>query len=66
MCTIWWIALLHSSFKCWFEHVESKCGLVSMALLGHNAQFGFGYRVGQKIFEGSYPCVGHIGALEFV
>ena len=35
---IWWTALLwrviHNPFKCWFEHVESKCGHVYMALLG--------------------------------
>ena len=33
-----------------FEHVESKCGHVSMVILGHSEQFGFGCRLGQKIF----------------
>ena len=35
---------------CGFEHVESRCGHVSMVLLGHSVQFGFGYKLGQKIF----------------
>ena len=51
VCTIWWTPLLwraiRNPFKCWFEHVESKCGHVSMALLGHSVQFGFGYKLGQ-------------------
>jgi hypothetical protein len=59
VCTIWWTPLLwramRSPCKCWFEHVESKCGHVSMALLGHSVQFGFGYRVGQKIFLRWFP-----------
>ena len=39
------------SFFMWgFEHIENKCSQVSMALLEHNVQFGFGSRVGQKIF----------------
>lgn len=33
-----------------FELVESKCGHVSMALLGYRAHFGFGCKVGQNIF----------------
>ena len=59
MCTIWWTALLWCAMcnpcKCWFEHVESKCGHVSMALLGHSVQFGFGYRVGQNTFLLWFP-----------
>ena len=35
---------------CGFEHVESKCGHVSIVLLGHSVQFGFGYKLGLKIF----------------
>ena len=33
-----------------FGHVESKCGHVSMELLGHSAHFGFGCKLGEKIF----------------
>ena len=29
-------------FKCWFEHIESKCGHVFMALLGDSVQFSPG------------------------
>ena len=51
---IWWTALLwhaiRNSFKCYFEHVESKCGHVSMALLGNSVHFGFRYKFGEKIF----------------
>ena len=38
-----------------FEHVESKCGHVSMVLLGHNVQFGFGCILGQKMFLRWFP-----------
>ena len=34
---------------CGFEHVDSRCGHVSMVLLGHDAQFRFGYRSCQNI-----------------
>ena len=44
-----WCAI-RSAFKLGFEHVESKCGHVSMVLLGHSLQFGFGYKLGHKIF----------------
>ena len=45
-----------------FEHVESKCGQVSMALLEHNVQFGFGCKVGQKII---FVVIAHVlGVLE--
>ena len=70
MCTIWWTTLLwcaiRNPFKCWFVHVERKCGHASMALLGHSVQFGFGYKLGQKIFCDGYMYIGHIKILEFV
>ena len=47
-CLIW--RAICSPFMCGFEHVESRCGHVSMVLLGHSVQFGFGYKLGQKIF----------------
>ena len=47
---IWSIALLwraiRNPFMWGFEHVESRCGHVFMALLGHSVQFGFGCRLG--------------------
>jgi hypothetical protein len=46
VCAIWWSVLIcraiRNPFKCWFEHVESKCGHVFMALLGDNVQFSLG------------------------
>ena len=44
-----WQAILNP-LMCGFEHVESKYGHVSMVLLGHIVKFGFGYRLGHKIF----------------
>ena len=59
MCTIWCIALLchalRNPFKCWFEHVDSRCGHVSRALLGHSVQFGVGYILGQNICLWWFP-----------
>ena len=50
---IWWTTILwhaiRSPFVSGFGHVESRCGHVSMVLLGHSVHFGFGYRLGQKI-----------------
>jgi hypothetical protein len=52
VCAICCTALLwraiHSPFMWGFEHVESKCGHVSMALLGHSVQFEFGCKLGHK------------------
>jgi hypothetical protein len=51
---IWWTDLLwhaiHKSFVWGFEHVESRCGHVSMVLSGHSVQVEFGYKSGQNIF----------------
>lgn len=51
MCAIWCIALfwwLCESFHVSaFEHMASRCSQVSMALLGHKMQFGFGCVIGQ-------------------
>jgi hypothetical protein len=38
-----------------FKHVESKCGHVSLALLGHSVQFGFRCKLGQSIFLQWFP-----------
>lgn len=35
---------------CLFGDVESRCGHVLIALLGHMVQFGFGFVVGQTRF----------------
>ena len=52
VCAIWWIVLLwcvvRKPFMWGFEHVESKCGHVSMVLSGHRVKFGLGYKLGQK------------------
>ena len=49
-----------------FRHVESKCGHVFMASLGHTVHFGFGCKLGHKIILRWLPIYGHIGILEFV
>jgi hypothetical protein len=62
-CTILWIALLWcvicSPFMCGFEHVDSRCGHVSMVLLGHSVQFGFGYKLSHNTCLRWFPmyCV---------
>ena len=40
---------MRSPFICGFEHVDSKCGHVSMVLLGHSVQLGFEYKLGQTM-----------------
>ena len=38
-------------FMCRFSHVDRRCGHVSLSLLGHKVQLGFGIYVrGQNIF----------------
>jgi hypothetical protein len=46
---------IRSPLMCGFEHVESKCGHVSMVFLGHIVQFRFGYNLSQKIFFWWFP-----------
>ena len=46
-----------------FDLVESRCGHVSMVLLGHSVHFGFGNKLGQKII---FTVVTHVlGIAEF-
>lgn len=49
VCAIRCIAFLwraiRSPFMWGCEHLESKCGHVSMTLLGHSVKFGFGCMV---------------------
>ena len=40
-------------FMCWFSHVHRRWGHVSLALLGHRVQLGFGWVRGRKSYLGS-------------
>ena len=46
---------MHWPFMCWHGHVESRCGHVSIVLLGHSVQFGFGCVIYQNMFLGCFP-----------
>lgn len=46
---------MHRPFMCWLEHMESRCGHVSIVFLGHSMQFGFGCVVDQNMFLGCFP-----------
>ena len=42
---LWWVMrcyVIRSPFMCWSEHVNNKCGHVSISLFGLSVQFGFG------------------------
>ena len=49
-CTVLLCCAIRNPFKCWFEHVESRCAHVFKVLLGHSVHFGFGYILGQNIW----------------
>jgi hypothetical protein len=61
---------------CGFEHVDSRCGHVSMVLLGHSVQFGFGYKLSHNtclrwfpmycVYRNFRVCViGHLWSRDF-
>lgn len=54
MITIWWSALfcmaIGSPLMYWTEHFDNKDGHVSVSLLEHYMNVGFGWDVGHNIF----------------
>ena len=58
---------MRNPFMCWFEHVDSRCGHMSIVLFGYNVQFRFGCVFGQKtFFSCDHQCIGHTKILAFV
>ena len=68
-----WTALLWHAictpFRCWFLHLDSRCGYVSQLLSGHNVSMVLECDMPEDIFSmvahvlciSKFDCVGYLG-----
>lgn len=57
VCYIVMVGYVSNLYVSAFEHMASRRGQVSMALLGHKVQFGFGCVIGHNMLLQRLPII---------